>query len=122
MYYILHNAGGIHMKKGLYALGFLILFILPLSACSKANNQPYEQSFISMDTPMKLKAYGPNAKKAVDESVQRLNELNNMASSTISTSDVSKINNAAGSSPVKVHSEIIKMLSYFTKIFKPKRR
>ena len=59
---------------------------------------------------MKLTAYGPNARKAVDESVEMLYELNDMASSTISTSDVSKINNAAGKSFVEVHPETIKML------------
>lgn len=99
------------MKKFIYVLGISVLLILSLSACSKVNNkEKNEQNFITMDTPMRLIAYGPNAKKAVDESVQRLNELNDMASSNISTSDISKINNAAGKSPVKVHSETIKML------------
>lgn len=99
------------MRKSKCLLGISILFILSLSACSKVNtSKPYEQSFITMDTPMKLTAYGQNAKKAVDESVQRLTELNNMASSNISTSDISKINNSAGKDFVKVHPEIIKMI------------
>jgi len=63
-----------------------------------------------MDTPIKLTAYGPHAKKAVDEGIQRLNELNDMASSNIGTSDIRKINMAAGKDFVKVHPEIIKML------------
>jgi len=63
-----------------------------------------------MDTPMQLNAYGSKAKNAVDESEKRVEDINNMASPTIATSDVSKINNAAGKSYVKVHPEIIKML------------
>ncbi len=99
------------MKKFIYALGVSILLTLSLSACSKiSKSKAYEKNFITMDTPMKLTAYGPNAQKAVDESIQKLYELNDMASSTISNSDVSKINNAAGKSYVKVHPEIIKML------------
>lgn len=99
------------MKKLIYVLGVSILLTLSLSACSKVSeNKAYEKNFITMDTPMKLTAYGPNAQKAVDESIQKLYELNDMASSTISSSDVSKINNAAGKNYVKVHPEIIKML------------
>lgn len=97
------------MKKNICIILVCLLFILPLDACSN-NNQLYEQSFITMDTSMQLRAYGPNAKKAVDESEKRLYELNDMASSTIATSDVSKINNAAGKSYVRVHPEIIKMI------------
>jgi thiamine biosynthesis lipoprotein len=63
-----------------------------------------------MDTPMQLEALGSNGKKAVDESEKRLYELNDIASTTIATSDVSKINDAAGKSYVKVHPEIIKMI------------
>jgi len=99
------------MKKYIYIIVVCLLFILPLNACSNNNSAKlYKQSFISMDTPMELSAYGANAKNAVDESEKRLNELNDMASPTIATSDVSKINNAAGKSYVKVHPEIIKML------------
>lgn len=99
------------MKKIFCVILGCLLFTLCLSACSNAiNNQPYEESFIAMDTPMQLSAYGPDAKKAVDESKKRLYELNNMASAAVANSDVSKINNAAGKSYVKVHPEIIKMI------------
>ena len=101
------------MKKKICIIAVCILFILPISAYlinDRASKQVYEQSFISMDTPMQLSAYGPRAKNAVDESQKRLQELNNMASTKIDTSDVSKINNAAGKNYVKVHPEIIKML------------
>lgn len=101
------------MKKNICMIAIFILIIVPFGTWwvnNKANKQLYEQDFISMDTPMKLSAYGPNAKNAVNESEKKLNELNDMANPTITTSDVSKINNASGKSYVKVHPEIIKML------------
>jgi thiamine biosynthesis lipoprotein len=101
------------MKKSICIIVVCILFILHLDACSinnRASNQLYKQSFISMDTAMQLSAYGVNAKNAVDESKKRLDELNDMASATIDTSDISQINAAAGKNYVKVHPEIIKMI------------
>ncbi|MBU3180047.1 FAD:protein FMN transferase [Clostridium psychrophilum] len=101
------------MKKNVYIIAVCVLFILPIGfwwVNSRVNKQIYEKSFISMDTSMQLSADGSNAKKAVGESEKKVKELNDMASSTIATSDVSKINNAAGKKYVKVHPEIIKML------------
>ena len=101
------------MKKNICIMIVCLLFVLPLGACSvnnSDNNQVYEQSFIAMDTSMQLSAYGPNAKKAVDESIKKLNYIDDIASPTVKTSDVSKINNAAGKSYVKVSPEIIKMI------------
>lgn len=100
------------MKKVICIL-ICTLFILPLSACSSifgSKNKMYKQDFLTMDTSMELSASGQNAQKAVDESKKKLFELNDMASSTIKTSDVSKINDAAGKKYVKVHPEIIKMI------------
>lgn len=98
------------MKKHLCILLTCILSILSFVSCSNFNNQPYEQSEIKMDTFMTLKGFGPNAKTAVEESFKRIGEIDKMASPNISTSDVSKINSAAGKEYVKVHPEIIKMI------------
>jgi thiamine biosynthesis lipoprotein len=98
------------MKKILALLLSGISFTLLLSACANTNNQQYTQTKILMDTPIKLMAYGSNAEKAVEESFKRLDEIEKMSSTVISTSDVAKINNAAGKEYVKVHPEIIKMI------------
>jgi thiamine biosynthesis lipoprotein len=63
-----------------------------------------------MDTAVTLSAYGENSKEAVEESIKRLDEINEMASTNISTSDIYKINNASGKSYVKVHPEILQMI------------
>lgn len=99
-----------YVKKIMCLMLTLILAIIPLSACSSDENTKYAETRIVMDTPATLKAYGKNAKKAVQESFQRLDELDKMASPSISGSDVSKINAASGNSYVKVHAEIIKMI------------
>ena len=102
------------MKKNIYMIGIcILLFAIPIGAWlinNRANKQLYEDTFISMDTPMKLSAYGSKAKVAIDESEKKVDEINEMASPTIAASDVSKINRAAGKNYVKVHPEIIKML------------
>ncbi|MCB2307210.1 FAD:protein FMN transferase [Clostridium estertheticum] len=102
------------MKRNICMIGIcILLFALPIGMwliSDRASKQLYEDTFISMDTPMKLSAYGPKGKVIVNESKKKVDEINEMASPTIATSDVSKINKAAGKNYVKVHPEIIKML------------
>ncbi|OAA83040.1 FAD:protein FMN transferase [Clostridium ljungdahlii] len=106
-----------HVLKLIVCLSFILL----LSSCSynnTSNNKLYEKNIITMDTPMDLKAYGPNAQKAVDESVKELYQLNDMASTTVNSSDIMKINNASGKNYVKVNPEIIKMIKLSQKYSK----
>lgn len=63
-----------------------------------------------MDTIMDIKAYGPKAGKAIDAAFQRIDEIEQMASASIETSDIGKINLAAGKDYVKVSPEILKMM------------
>jgi len=63
-----------------------------------------------MDTIIDLKAYGSKAVDAIDAAYKRIDEIEQMASPSISTSDVSKINQLAGKEYVKVHVEIFKMI------------
>lgn len=98
------------MKKNICIIIVLILVILNLSSCTNSKNQYYEKSNIVMDTVVTLSAYGINSKEAVEESFNRLNEINEMASTNINTSDIYKINNSSGTGYVKVHPEILKMI------------
>jgi thiamine biosynthesis lipoprotein len=102
------------MKKLIYILIACILSTISLAACAQSSNsvsnEPYEKSNIMMDTVISLQAYGPDAKAAVEEGFKKVHELDQMANPNIPTSDVSKINTAAGKSYVKVHPEIIKMI------------
>ncbi|OOM70723.1 FAD:protein FMN transferase [Clostridium sp. BL-8] len=96
------------IKKAL-AIGISILLIISTVSCSKKDDK-VDKYATKMDTIMHLTAYGPNADKAIDAAFNRVDEIENMASSSISTSDVSKINEAAGKEYVKVHPEILKII------------
>lgn len=98
------------MKKIIFSLIACISTALICSSCTNNKNQYYEKSNIVMDTAVTLSAYGENSKEAVEESFKKLDEIDEMASTTISTSDVYKINNASGDGYVKVHAETLKMI------------
>jgi thiamine biosynthesis lipoprotein len=98
------------MKKILSILLVCSLAISVFTSCANSNNKFYKKTNIIMGTPVTLSAYGTDAQKAVEESLKRLEEIDNMASTTITTSDIYKINNEAGISYVKVHPEIMKII------------
>ncbi|BCZ44600.1 FAD:protein FMN transferase [Clostridium gelidum] len=98
------------MKKIICASIACISMALICTSCASQKNQYYEKSNIVMDTAVTLSASGANSKEAVEESFKKLDEINEMASTNIETSDIYKINNASGKSYVKVHPEIFKMI------------
>ena len=85
-----------------------IMLTLIFAGCSK-NDKEIDKTALKMDTVLQLKAYGPKASEAIDAAFIRIDEIEQMASATIETSDLSKINQAAGKKYVNVHLEVIKM-------------
>ena len=67
-----------------------ILFTLIFSGCSK-NQEVISKTTLKMDTAFQLKAYGHKANEAIEASFARLDEIEQMASTTIDSSDISKI-------------------------------
>lgn len=109
------------MFKKLLAFGLCLFLLMPLAACqengpnnpsntSGAVEEPYDQQAMKMSTVMNLRAYGPKASEAIEAAYKRIDEIEQMASAAIETSDVSKINQAAGKEYVKVHPDIVKMI------------
>ncbi|ADL68256.1 FAD:protein FMN transferase [Thermoanaerobacterium thermosaccharolyticum] len=90
--------------KRIIAILMVVFISLSLTACGN-NNQQYTRTDFMMDTVMQVTAYGKNAKKAVDESMEKLKEIDNRMSSQKSGSDVEKINKNAGKKYVKVNSD-----------------
>ncbi|MGF7430903.1 FAD:protein FMN transferase [Thermoanaerobacterium thermosaccharolyticum] len=90
--------------KRIIAILMVVFISLSLTACGN-NNQQYTRTDFMMDTVMQLTAYGKNAKKAVDESMEKLKEIDNLMSSQKNGSDVEKINENAGKKYVKVNPE-----------------
>jgi len=107
----------IQVTKRISIMMTCILFILILSGCSK-NQEVISKTTLKMDTVFQLKAYGQKANEAIEVSFARLDEIEQMASTTIDSSDISKINQAAGKEYVKVHPEIIKMIETAVKYSK----
>lgn len=97
------------MIKKIFTFCICLILSIPLASCSN-KNQVFDKDAFKMDTIMNIKAYGSNASKAIDAAYKRIDEIEQMASSSIDTSDVSIINQAAGKEYVKVHPEIIKMI------------
>jgi len=103
------------MFKKILATLMCAMLVVPTVACSNNNNKetttPVEKQALKMDTVMNLRVYGSKANEAIDAAYKRIDEIEQMSSANIATSDVSLINKAAGKDYVKVHPEIIKMLN-----------
>lgn len=97
------------MIKKIFAIGMCMFLTIPMVACSK-NQQKTDEYATKMDTVIHLTAYGSQADKAIKDAFNRIDEIEQMASPSISNSDVTKINEAAGKGYVKVHPEIIKII------------
>nr|WP_208459833.1 FAD:protein FMN transferase [Clostridium botulinum] len=70
--------------------------------CNSKPEEPVSRETYLMGTIINIKAYGKNADKAVQASVDKISDIENKMSLNISTSEVNKINKNAGIAPVKV--------------------
>ncbi len=70
--------------------------------CNSKLEEPVSRETYLMGTIINIKAYGKNADKAVQASVDKISDIENKMSLNISTSEVNKINKNAGIAPVKV--------------------
>ena len=65
--------------------------------------EPESRDVFAMDTYMVIKAYGTNAKKALEESEKEIQRLESLFSVKVRDSDISKINSTSGN-PVTVNA------------------
>nr|WP_208459906.1 FAD:protein FMN transferase [Clostridium botulinum] len=70
--------------------------------CDSKSEEPVSRETYLMGTIINIKAYGKDADKAVQASVDKISDIENKMSLNISTSEVNKINKNAGIAPVKV--------------------
>ena len=87
-----------------YVTILLLCICLPLVfvGCDSKSEEPVSRETYLMGTIINIKAYGKNADKAVQASVDRICDIENKMSLNISTSEINKINKNAGIAPVKV--------------------
>ncbi|MCR1935188.1 FAD:protein FMN transferase [Clostridium tepidum] len=82
----------------------LLCIFLPsiFVGCNSKSEEPVSRETYLMGTIINIKAYGKNADKAVQASVDKISDIENKMSLNISTSEINKINKNAGIAPVKV--------------------
>lgn len=97
--------------KRFFMIGLILMFILTATACSSASAEgKYDETQLKMDTVMTITAYGSGAEAAVKDAFKRIDEIEQSCSLQVSTSDVNRINNAAGSSFVPVGPDVLKII------------
>jgi thiamine biosynthesis lipoprotein len=92
------------MKK-INKLILILSLIFLITGCvekEKAPIEPLSRTEFMMDTVMTIKTYDKNDDKILDKVFERLEEIENIMSATIETSEISKINLNAGIAPVEV--------------------
>lgn len=98
------------MKHRLTALTLAAILILSqlISGCGKTN-EPLTKSGFYFNTVISVTIYENASEKDLDECFQLAEQYENYFSNTIPDSDVSRINDAAGT-PVVVHDETVELL------------
>ncbi|MDV3426190.1 MAG: FAD:protein FMN transferase [Bacillota bacterium] len=92
---------------GLLLLIFIIILIYLTG--SKEISIAYRTVFV-LGTIVNLKAFGKNGEKAIDEAVDRLNQLDDMFSAFKPDSDIGRMNINSGGIPQKVNIETLQLL------------
>ncbi|MGM0548459.1 MAG: FAD:protein FMN transferase [Bacillota bacterium] len=80
-------------KKKILLFSILIMMILFLTACNNQSElKKVEDNAFLMDTLVKVRAHGNGAEKAVKESIDQIEAIENLMSKTVTKSDVYKLN------------------------------
>lgn len=96
-------------QKATVALFFCALSVLAFTAC-RAQKAPAARTCLSFDTVCTINAYSAGTDALYDACEARLNELEQLFSAHISTSDVCRINETAGDHAVRVSAEVMTVL------------
>ncbi|MDQ2087124.1 FAD:protein FMN transferase [Herbivorax sp. ANBcel31] len=95
----------INIKKIFICSITCIILFLSVSGCG-VKDKKIQKDIFSLNTIINITVYGDEeAEKVLQEAVDRIYEIENRMSATISESDVGVINKNAGKSPVKVHDD-----------------
>ncbi|GAA0744981.1 FAD:protein FMN transferase [Clostridium oceanicum] len=92
------------MKLKKLTIIFLCFSLLVFSGCTK-KLEPKETETFLMGTIVKLKVYGKNADKALEDSVRRISDIEKKMSTNITSSEISTINKNAGKKFTKISKD-----------------
>ena len=101
------------MMKQTPVICLLVLFLLGLSGCasiSPLHSKPYKETQFLMDTVIEITAYGPQAETATQAAFNEFKRLQILSDRYNPDSQISKINQQAGISPVSVDPDVMKMI------------
>lgn len=101
------------MKKVTF-LSLLIIIIVALSGCNNSPKEHTKQTF-AYGTIINLKMYGENGEKAITDSINIINKIQDQMSVTIGSSEVNAINNNAGIKPTLVSKDVLDVIAIANK-------
>ena len=93
----------------LVVLAVIMAALLITVGCS-VQSKPHKESRFLMDTLIEITAYGPEAPTAIQDAFAQFERLHAMANVYDPSSQVAKVNEAAGVQPVTVDSDLIVMV------------
>lgn len=88
----------------------VVLICLGIIKFNENSRECFKNIFL-MDTIIDLKYYGKNSEKAMNESINKLREIDNNMSLSKSDSEMVKINNNAGKRSVKVNDGFLNVIN-----------
>jgi thiamine biosynthesis lipoprotein len=89
---------------------FFILLLFPPQIVG-STIEPYVQTRLMLHTTVEIKAYGENVASAVEDALSEMERVNRLLNNYDPSSEVSRINNAAGSKAVAISPETTEALS-----------
>lgn len=92
-----------------WAMVFCLIIVISSAGCSTL--KPYRETQFLMDTVIEITAYGPNAEAATKAAFGEFKRIQTVSDRFNPDSQVSKVNQLAGISPVAVDPDLIKMIS-----------
>ncbi|MBE3518865.1 MAG: FAD:protein FMN transferase [Firmicutes bacterium] len=102
------------------AVSALVLLLAVLSSGCRPSDEPVSREELGLfDTRIEIRAYGKNAKSAVNQAFDELRRLHNLFDVYDPNSEISKVNSNAGKAPVKVSPDTLEVVDralYFARI------
>lgn len=112
------------MKKGMTTLllVFSVIFLIACGSKKETTSQwpvvktPETRTESLLHTVVQLSIYHENQKETMDGAIELIKEMENLLSTSVESSDIYRINQAAGKEPVKVDNRTFELIEEAVKI------
>lgn len=104
-----------NMSRRWASLLIMIMVAGLLTACTPNKEEPkpleaYQSEDFAMGTVISQKVYGPSGQAAIDETVEKINQLEELLTFNAPEGDINKLNQNAGNKKVELDPETIKII------------